>query len=129
MRVSRLLLFGLAFLISACSAKAPPPPPPVDLNEGLKELGEVYKYRAAQGLPQPARLEDLTDNEPVLSNAWQAIKDGTIVVSWRSGYSASSAEVLAYEKDVPANGGKVLLRNGRIKDMTAIEFHSASKAR
>jgi hypothetical protein len=66
-------------------------------------------------------------NEPALPNAWPLIQDGAIVVVWKAGYSPSSTAVLAYEKNAPAGGGKVLLRNGTVKEMTAGEFKAAKR--
>jgi hypothetical protein len=40
----------------------------------------------------------------------------------------SSSEVLAYQKDVPQSGGKVLMLDRTVKSMTAEEFKSAKKA-
>jgi hypothetical protein len=121
------LLLLLPF-VPACASKASvEAPPPADAGEGLRELGEVYKYRASERQPAPARPDDLMGNEPALPNAWPLIQDGTIVVAWKAGYSPSSTDVLAYEKSAPAGGGKVLLRNGTVKEMTASEFKAAKR--
>jgi hypothetical protein len=87
----------------------------------------VYKYRTAQRLPPPSRVEDLIDHEPALANSWQPLQDGRIVVVWKVGYSPGSNDLLAYEKDTPTAGGKVLLRNATVKQMTADEFRAAKK--
>ena len=42
--------------------------------------------------------------------------------------SVTSDKILAYEKDVPTKGGKVLTLDRRIKTLTAEEFTSAPKA-
>ena len=122
------LLLAVALVAPGCSGtpSAGTPPPP-DVSEGLKELAEVYKYRAAQKLPPPAKADDLLEHDAALGNARPAIQDGAIVVVWRAGYSPGSTDVLVYEKDAPAGGGKVLLRNGTIKEMTAAEFRAARK--
>jgi len=118
----------LAIFLPACSSTPQPQPaPPADITEGLKELGEWYKYRAAEKLPPPARAEDLAESEAVLGNAWRLIQDGAVVVVWRVGHSPGSTDVLAYEKDAPNSGGKVLLRNGTVKDMSATEFRAAKR--
>ena len=119
MRLSPLLL---ALLVTACGGPTVVTPPPPDLTDGLKELAEVYKYRADMKQPAPGRLEDLTEHQAALGNAWRLIQDGAIVVVWKSGYSSNSGEVLAYEKQVPTSGGKVLLRNGSVKQIGADEF-------
>jgi hypothetical protein len=114
--------------LPACGTSVPSPVTP-DASTGLTELAEVYKYRAAQRLPAPARVEDLADHEDALSNAMPPIRDGRIVVIWRLGYTPGSSTVLAYEKKAPTEGGHVLLQNGSVKEMTADEFKSASKAK
>lgn len=125
MRCRLVQLALLAALVPACGKSTPPAPPPANPAEGLKELGDVYKYRAGQRLPPPARIEDLFDQEPSLPNAWPSIQDGRIVVVWKAGYAPGSSDVLAYEKDAPASGGQVLLRNGTVKQMTADQFRAA----
>ena len=56
------------------------------------------------------------------------------MVLWGSGVqgegeaAAGGGEVVAYEKDVPASGGYVLLTSGQVKKMTADEFQAAPKA-
>lgn len=117
----------LVVFVPACSGPNPAAPPP-DASEGLKELGEVYKYRATQRMPAPSRTADFAEQQASLGNAWPLIEDGTLVILWRAGgYSAHSTDVLAYEKDAPVSGGKVLLRNGTIKQMTAEEFRATKR--
>jgi hypothetical protein len=127
MRLRFLPLLVLAAFVPACGKSSPATPPTPDVGAGFNELAEVYKYRASQRLPPPAKPEDLTDHEDALPNAIQPVRDGQIVVVWRVGYSPGSNGVLAYQKDAPANGGKVLLRNGTVKDMTAEEFRAAKR--
>jgi hypothetical protein len=120
----------LALALPACGGNSSESTAPArDPGEGLRELGEVYQYRAAQRQPAPAKIEDLGENQGALDTAWPLVQDGTIVVIWKAGYAANSAEVLAYEKTAPTQGGKVLLRNGTVKQMTADEFRAAPKAK
>ena len=42
---------------------------------------------------------------------------------------AGSDEVIAYEKKTPAEGGMVLLQNGKVKTMSSGEFDAAPKAK
>jgi hypothetical protein len=128
MRCRFKLLLVFACFVPACSnTTTTPTPPPIDLGEGLKELGEVYKYRATHRMPAPAKLDDLTEQEAAIPNAWQPIQEGQIVVVWKVSYSANATDVLAYVKDAATVGGKVLLRNGTVKQMTADEFRAAKK--
>ncbi len=49
---------------------------------------------------------------------------------WGVGLSDSAeaaSTVLAYQKDVPEQGGEVLMQNGTAKKMTADEFKAAAK--
>jgi hypothetical protein len=125
MRLRLIPVVALVVFVPACGEKAPESPPPADVEAGLKELSDVYKYRCDQRMPGPAKAADLTEHEGALPNAWPAIQDGTIVVAWRAGYAANATGILAHAKDAPASGGKVLLRNGTVKDMTAEEFRAA----
>jgi hypothetical protein len=80
----------------------------------------------------PAKVADLAPYENTYPYAYQAIKSGDIEVVWGAviageGGGGSDA-VIAYEKKVPAEGGYVLLENGKIKEMKAAEFQSAPKA-
>jgi hypothetical protein len=126
MRLRALPLFILVAFVPACSSSPATLPPP-DGSRGLDELAEVYKYRAAERMPAPASVEDLVDHTDAIPNAMQPIRDGEIVVVWRQGYAANSTAVLAYEKNAPTEGGKVLLRNGTVREMTAAEFKAAKK--
>ena len=125
----RKLLLGILIIsLPACGdSTVNAPSPASDPGDGLRELGEVYKFRASNRMPVPTKVEDLAENEAAMTNAWNAIQAGKIVVVWRVGYSSSSSEVLAYEKDAPSNGGKVLLRNGTVKEMSAEQFRAAKK--
>ncbi len=124
----RTWILVLALALPACSSTATPPaPPPPDATEALKELGEVYKYRAAQQTAPPTKLADLDEQQASLNNAWPLIESGAVVVVWRVGYSSSSSDVLAYEKDAATSGGTVLLRNGTTRTMTAAEFQAAKR--
>lgn len=128
MRLAVLILPALLILLPACGTSHPPvTTPPPDPSEALLELAEVYKFRAANRMPAPARVEDLNEHQAVLGHGWPLIQDKTVVVVWKVGYSAGSTEILAHHKDAATAGGKVLLRNGTIKQMTAEEFKAAKK--
>ncbi|MFM8271044.1 MAG: hypothetical protein ACKODX_01800 [Gemmata sp.] len=129
--LSRLASFFAFALLAGCGTPAavPTPQPPPDAELGLRELGEVFKYRAGQKAPAPTRAEDLAENAGAVDNALPLINDGHVVVFWRVSYSPTSTEVLAYQKSAATAGGKVLLRNGTVKEMTAAEFAAAPKAK
>jgi hypothetical protein len=130
MRTARAALLAFVLFTPACASNtAAPAPAPPDRTAALKELGEVYRYRAAQQMPAPGKLDALGEQQAVMENAWPLIQDGSIVVAWNVGYSPSSRDVLAYPKEATSSGGPVLLRNGAVKEMTAAEFNAAPKAR
>ncbi len=99
----------------------------------LQEVADLLRA-AGEGRP-PAKAADLARFEAAFPAAYQAVKSGAVVVVWGAkmageGESASApADVIAYEKKVPAEGGWVLLQNGKVKEMTADEFKAAPKAR
>jgi hypothetical protein len=130
-RVCVWLLVVLAGAAGGCggSGAGPGNQPAPDNEQALKELGEVYKYLQYENRPAPRKAADLEEFEGSLPAALPKVRAGDIVVVWNAGYAASSNQVLAYEKDAPASGGKVLLRNGTVKAMTAAEFADASKAK
>lgn len=128
MRIRPASIVILSLLLPACAGTpTPQTTPPPDPTDALKELGEVYKYRASLKQPPPARLDDLSEHQAVLANAWPLVEGGDVVVVWKAGYSPASTDVLAYEKAAAAAGGKVLLRNGAVKQLTADEFRAAKK--
>src|SRR5262245_3419232 len=127
MSVRLLLLLGFVSLLPACGSNTPTPPPPVETGEALKELGEVYKYFSVQRINPPRKVDDLAEYTGSLEGALPKVQSGEIVVVWGVGYSTGSSQVLAYAKDTPTSGGKVLLRNGTVKEMTLDEFKAARR--
>ncbi|MBO0697639.1 MAG: hypothetical protein J2P46_04540 [Zavarzinella sp.] len=83
----------------------------------------------------PAKLADLKGAQTVFPHGYQAVKSGDVVVLWGAGVkgegeaAGKGGEVVAYEKDAPANGGYVLLTSGEVKKLSASEFQSAPKAK
>lgn len=122
-----VLTFSLAWLVGCTTGDPAPPPSPV--KDGLEELGEVYKFLAAQNLRPPAKKSDFDEHEAAMQTAHAKIGAGDYVVYYGVGYAASSSDILAYEKDAATAGGKVLLRNGTVKQLTASEFQAAPKAK
>jgi hypothetical protein len=69
------------------------------------------------------------------ANGYEALRTGSVVLRYNATLpdtdeetgQTDSNEVLAYEKQVPENGGYVLLLNRSIKKMTADEFKAAPR--
>ncbi len=91
-----------------------------DLSALLKEVNDAKKA-------PPARQFDLEVHDVIHMSATLAITRKDVVYQWGSSLSGGQA-VIAYEKDVPASGGYVLLQDGTVKSMTAAEFTAAPKA-
>jgi hypothetical protein len=132
----RALLGGLASLNAGCGSGAAPVTPdrPMD-GISLTDVGEAYRvYSLHKGKP-PQKLSDLQSMEQVAPAGVLAAKRGDIVVHWGAALSDtgeepganSSDEVLAYQKEVPAEGGYVLTLDRRVKKLTADEFKAAPK--
>lgn len=135
----------------AAAAQPPAPPaPPVAIRDGgvgagvtksissvnrvvfanhLKNIGTAYQVAANLGKP-PASIADLDPND--IRQQVPLLKDGTLVILWGSdpqnAPGGASNTVLGYVKDVPENGGVVLMLDGTVRPtMTPAEFNAAPK--
>lgn len=82
-----------------------------------------------RGYANTAELAHYEHGHPL---GYQAVKAGEIVVVPGAtmpgeGDKGGTTAIVAYEKDVPTQGGHVLLNNGTVKRMTADEFRTAPK--
>lgn len=127
-----LLCTGLALILpTACNAgKAKlTSPPPSTADADLKNLSDVYHLLAHENRPPPAGLLDLHEfSGGVLQESWARLENGDYVVFWGAGRATDSRAVLVYEKQVPEQGGVVLLQDGTVTKMTPAEFQAAPKA-
>ena len=105
-------------------------------SSSLNELGEAYRsYMIAKKKP-PQKISDLLAAEAIGGNGVALAKTGNIVVQWGAVLpdtneepgGTPSPEILAYGKNVPEEGGYVLLLDRTVKRMTADEFKAAPKA-
>jgi hypothetical protein len=105
-------------------------------RQTLLEVGEMYRMYVASNKKAPTKADDFRGSQPVAPLGYRAVKDGAVVVRWgtrlndtsEAGSNDSSAEVLAYEKKVPEQGGDVLMKNRTIKSMTAEEFKASPRS-
>ena len=119
-----------AGLLAGCSSGKETNPRMTDLQE-LKQLLRMAAKKA--GHP-PARLTDLDLFQSKYPEVYHLVKSGDLVVLWgtpvKMEKDAGKQEmVLAYGKDVPADGGYVLTSAGNVTKMSAAEFASAPKAK
>ena len=131
MTTRTLLLLACSFAIG-CSSDSKPPPGPGGASRE-EELNEVAILLRSHTGKAPLKLEDLTRSEPGGPLGYAAIKAGEIIVVWGAKMGgegqAGSDEVIAYEKKTPAEGGMVLLQNGKVKTMSSGEFAAAPKVK
>jgi hypothetical protein len=94
----------------------------------LRNIHAMYSSKFNRDRKPPSQLSDLTENYDVIyPTTIKALKAGNYVVVW--GISDRDGnKVLAYEKDVPAQGGEVLMSDGSVKTMTADEFKAKKPA-
>jgi hypothetical protein len=99
---------------------------------GLMEVGEMYtSYLKEHGTP-PRKVSDFEKYSPGFTFGSMALQNGDLVAVWNAPKATDPAEaatrVLAYQKKTPKEGGKVLMQDGTVKEMTAVEFAAAPKA-
>jgi hypothetical protein len=135
MNINGLLLAAAgAVLASGCSSK-----PNAGLANtagapaSLTEARDLIRGGGPNGRPA-TKLSDLDRARTLFPSGYKAIKDNEIVVLWGTPLKKGSdveqgvaEDVLAYEKNVPKEGGYVLFSGGTIKKMTAPEFAAAPK--
>ena len=133
MAKSLLCVCFLALLVAGCGG--PSGPRNVDQvgQDNLTEVGELYRHYQFTKQKPPQKLGDLNTLRSMGGNGFEALSSGKIVLRYNATLPdtdedpghAESNEVLAYEKEVPANGGYVLLLNRTVKKMSADEFKAA----
>jgi len=98
----------------------------------MEEIGQMLTAAKASNTNPPARLEDLDRVEPLVPLSVQDLRSGEIVYVWGASLSTDAAAAkawLAHEKKTASEGGWVLMQDGSVKQMTAQEFGTSSKAK
>lgn len=138
-RRTAVLLSSACLLTLALGCGSSRPTPETEdtvMNRDLENFGEMYRMVSlATGKP-PRNLNDVKQAEAGLTGGLTQLTEGNFVVFWGTpltdlGEEAGrvpSDKVLAYEKQVPEQGGHVLLLDRTIKKVTADEFKSMPKA-
>ncbi|HEV3167238.1 MAG TPA: hypothetical protein VGZ22_24730 [Isosphaeraceae bacterium] len=126
----------LALFVTGCGVSNRPPTKEEEDDGVIAQVGELYRnYQLTKNKP-PDKLADLTAVRSMAGNGFEAVSSGKVVLRYGATLPdtkeepgrSSSEEVLAYQKQVPESGGKVLLLNRTVKAMTADEFKAATKA-
>jgi hypothetical protein len=100
----------------------------------LVELNDLLHIGAGNGRPA-TKLSDLDREKGKFPRGYEAAKNGDVVVLWAAKpkgegeiEKGADQDIVAYEKNVPTEGGYVLFSGGTIKKMTPSEFNAAPKA-
>jgi hypothetical protein len=133
MKLDRCLTLAIVGLLAGCSSRPSPPAEAVPSITLLQEVNDLLHATAGRDGRAPARLADVNRYQTLFPRGYAAMKSGDVVVVWGAalkgeGEAGKDEAVVAYEKDVPTNGGFVLLSAGTVKKMTAAEFNAAPKA-
>lgn len=135
-----LLAFVAVLLCAGCGRRDNTPPTADVMRErNLMEVGELLRvYQAEKSKPPTslAELQVLPAVEMIASMGLEMLKNGEIVTRWEAKLpdtgeepgTTPDQEVLAYYREVPEQGGLVLLLNRNVQTMTAEEFQAAPKA-
>lgn len=135
--LSVLLTLLFAAPLVGCGSSGPPKDPKEALeSSSLSDLAEAYRSYSIANKRPPKNVGELGTAEAMGPNGVAAVKKGDIILLYGAPLpdtneepgGSPSTEVLAYRKEVPQEGGYVLLLNRTVKKMTADEFKSAPKA-
>jgi len=126
-----LAVVALVGLLAGCGSSRPAAGEATEEATTLQEVNDLLHAAASSGHP-PAKLGDLDRHKALFPRAYEAVKSGKVVVLWGTppkgeGEVGKDEVVIAYDKEVPTNGGHVLLSAGTIKTMSADEFRAAPK--
>ena len=125
-----LALAAIVLAIAACDRSDRTVPADAATAESeLQELAGLIKLAAHEKKPPPRSVKDFDELSAANPPGVQAVDQGRIVYAFGKGYDAKSTAILAYEKDAATQGGFVLLQDGTVKRLTAVEFQSAPKAK
>jgi hypothetical protein len=97
----------------------------------LKMLGANYITYVDGNSAGPSRIEDLRDLLGPDERLLNRVKSGELVLIWDvklTNLKSDEGLVLGYVKDVPENGGAVLMGDASVVQMTAEQFKKAKKA-
>lgn len=120
-QLTRVLVLSVLFTpLAGCGSGTPTPVNQIE----LKNIYDIYWHFNKRNEKPPTELADLdrTEYDSLHPTALRGLREGKYEVVWGL-KSKDGRTVLAYEKDVPTKGGRVIMADGTIKAMTAAEFN------
>ena len=136
-RLMMSLSLGLcSFSLVGCGSRQPVATPESATLSKLNDVAELYRVYSITNKKPPKSKAEAAKMENAVPSDLTPINTGDIIVLWGGELTdlneeptgPKSDKILAYEKDVPAKGGKVLLLDRNIKTMTPEEFAAAPKS-
>jgi hypothetical protein len=125
-----------SFSLVGCGSRQPVATPESATLSKLNDVAELYRVYSITNKKPPKSKSEAAKMENAVPSGLTPINTGDIIVLWGGELTdlneeptgPKSDKILAYEKDVPSKGGKVLLLDRNIKTMTPEEFAAAPKA-
>ena len=125
-----------SFSLVGCGSRQPVATPESATLSKLNDVAELYRVYSITNKKPPKSKAEAAKMENAVPSGLTPISTGDIIVLWGGELTDLNEEptgpksdtILAYEKDVPAKGGKVLLLDRNIKTMTPEEFAAAPKS-
>jgi hypothetical protein len=133
----RMLIFCTLALISAgCETTNRPLTKDDGQEQNLSQVGELCRHFQFAKKKPPTKLADLATVKTQGTNGYNALQAGSVVLLYGAPLPDLSEEpgkessdlILAYTKETPESGGKVLLLDRTVKSLTADEFKTAKLA-
>jgi len=123
-RVAALLVFVVSS--AGCSKVPEAAGPEVSI---LRDVDGMIRIANGKKLAKPQELTQFENNFPV---GVKAVQSGDVIVLWgvkmaNEDGSGVTGELVAYEKQVPTEGGYALFQDGNVKKVTPAEFEAAPK--
>ncbi len=137
MRFRRVAIGCLGLAMIGCGQAENRIPTQDDSEQtALGDVAELYRLYTLDKKKPPASISDFKSLEQMSPMGLKALSTGSVIVRFGATMSdtdegpakTSSDDILAYQKDVPQSGGKVLMLDRTIRKMTAEEFKAAKLA-
>ena len=137
MQPYRAGLLGLCLAVAGCGGPGGRPMTQDDATTlALNDVGELYRLYTAEKQKPPTKTADFLPMERMSPTGVRAVETGDVIVRFGASLPDTGEEpgqgpgdeVLAFQKDVPASGGRVMMVDRTIRTMTPEEFKAAKLA-